>query len=215
MLNDSLQARIARNYADAMMGYSSAMTAAYGSAMAGMLELWTATLRAAAHTVDPPKSWYVPPADSSGPSVLAPLGVDAMTVAMNAWMRPYQQQTLPVAQSFNLFFPFAAFMPPMRSGSLPMLPAAWPMAFMMMAFGSPRDVAWPAAEANAAMLDTADALTQGMQNVFSSYRSDGGHAVARIVDFPRPDVLSAAMMVPLSGSLMAPWLDMMRALFRG
>ena len=55
-------------------------------------------------------------------------------------------------------------------------PAAWPMAFMMMASGVPHSVAWPTAEANAAVLDAADAATQLDQEGFASYHTEGGHA---------------------------------------
>lgn len=66
-----------------------------------------------------------------------------------------------------------ASMPP------PMAPSMiWPMAFMMIASGVPRSVAWPTAEANAAALDAADAAAVTVRQVFSRYHTDGGHAAS-------------------------------------
>ena len=51
-------------------------------------------------------------------------------------------------------------------------PAAWPMAFMMVAAGVPRNVAWPTAEANAAAIEAAD-IARRSWDTFSTYRTDG------------------------------------------
>ena len=56
-------------------------------------------------------------------------------------------------------------------------PAAWPMAYVMMSSGVPHAVAWPTAEANAAVLDAANAATRSIKKVFTSYQAEGGHAV--------------------------------------
>ena len=50
------------------------------------------------------------------------------------------------------------------------------MAFMMVSSGVPHTVAWPTAEANAAVLDAADAATQSIKKAFASYHTEGGHA---------------------------------------
>ena len=76
-------------------------------------------------------------------------------------------------------------------------PAAWPMAFMMMASGVPRSVAWPTAEANIAVMDAAEVATVSVQQAFASYRSSGGHAVAR-QPWPSAHVMMLAMLVPLN-----------------
>lgn len=75
-------------------------------------------------------------------------------------------------------------------------PAAWPMAMMMVSSGVPRSVAWPAAEANLAAADAVMTTNTAVNQVFSSYRSDSGHAVAQIVHLP----LTGAMAV------LAAWL---------
>jgi hypothetical protein len=116
------------------------------------------------------------------------------------WATP-QRQAAPMVDPFaganaafsawlNMF-PYAAATPP----------AAWPMAFMMMASGVPRSVAFPTAEANVAVMDAADAAAVSVQRVMSSYRSDGGHAVAR-QSWPPTQFMMLAMLVPLNFTTM-------------
>jgi hypothetical protein len=57
-------------------------------------------------------------------------------------------------------------------------PSSWPMAYAMMSAGVPRAVAMPTAEANVAAMDAAQLAQQSISRTFSSYRSDGGHAVS-------------------------------------
>ena len=59
-----------------------------------------------------------------------------------------------------------------------------PLTAMMMQAGFPYAVASPSAKAGTAAMDAADAARQQMDNVFASYRSDGGHAAARITTSP-------------------------------
>jgi hypothetical protein len=79
-------------------------------------------------------------------------------------------------------------------------PAAWPMAFMMMSSGVPHSVAWPTAEANAAVMDAADAATQSIKQVLASYRTDGGHGTSQV--WPHENMLTLAALVPLNISTM-------------
>lgn len=60
-------------------------------------------------------------------------------------------------------------------------PAVVQMAYGMMAFGVPRAVAMPAAEANAAVYDAVEAAVGPVQNNFSAFRTDGGHVSAHVV----------------------------------
>lgn len=57
----------------------------------------------------------------------------------------------------------------------------WPMAMMLMAAGVPRGAAWPAAEAGAHMMAASAKAAEGLEQMFSSYRSAGGHASAQII----------------------------------
>lgn len=77
--------------------------------------------------------------------------------------------------------------------------AAWPMAFMMMASGVPRSVAWPTAEANVAAMDAADAAAVSVREAFASYRSDSGYAVAQQSSWPPVQMMMlAAALIPLN-----------------
>ncbi len=86
-------------------------------------------------------------------------------------------------------------------------PSAWPMAFMLMSSGVPHSVAWPTAEANAAVMDAADAATQSIKQVFASYRTDGGHSSSAQA-WPQADMLTLAALVPLNISTMLAALRM-------
>lgn len=70
-----------------------------------------------------------------------------------------------------------------------------PMTAWLMAQGLPYEVAAPTARGNAASMDAADAAREGFNRVYSSFRTDGGHAAA-------PAVTSMALMF-------APFWDMM------
>lgn len=58
---------------------------------------------------------------------------------------------------------------------------AGPIAFGLMAFGIPRTAAWPAAEASAHAMEASRKAAEGLEQMFSTYRSDGGHAIAQII----------------------------------
>jgi len=81
-------------------------------------------------------------------------------------------------------------------------PSAWPMAFMLMSSGVPHSVAWPTAEANAAVMDAADAATQSIKQVMASYRTDSGHGTASSSAWPHENMLTLAALVPLNISTM-------------
>jgi hypothetical protein len=83
--------------------------------------------------------------------------------------------------------------------TFPFMPptAAWPMAFMMMSQGVPQAVAWPTAEANAAVLDAAEIARRSIKQAFASYQSEGGHAAGGNV-WPPTDMLTLFAAVPLN-----------------
>jgi hypothetical protein len=82
-------------------------------------------------------------------------------------------------------------------------PSSWPMAYAFMAAGIPRSVAWPAAEANDAVLDAAEAATASFNSAFANYRSESGYAMAQIVS-PRR-LQTALLLAPFGASLAFPW----------
>jgi hypothetical protein len=91
--------------------------------------------------------------------------------ALSLWPMPQQNPAQMMMQPLEMWMSFTPFG---RS------PLAVQMAYAMMSFGVPRDVAMPAAKANTAMLDAAETATQQFDDAFASYRSDGGHASAQI-----------------------------------
>lgn len=81
--------------------------------------------------------------------------------------------------------------------------AAWPMAVVMMSSGVPHAVAWPTAEANAAVLDAAEVARRSMKNAFASYQSESGHAAGGGV-WPPVEMLTLMAVVPLNiGTMLA------------
>ena len=88
-------------------------------------------------------------------------------------------------------------------------PVVLQMAYGMMAFGVPRDVAMPTAEANAAAFDAAETAAGPFQSEFSSYRSDGGHASAQIKFLQR--MVARLMLSPLGAAAVWPWLHAPRS----
>jgi hypothetical protein len=70
----------------------------------------------------------------------------------------------------------------------------------------PRNVALPAAEANVAVMDAANAATASVTQVFSSYRSEGGFAMSPQVVSPRNNLMFAAFLAPFGAAALAtPW----------
>ncbi len=63
-----------------------------------------------------------------------------------------------------------------------------PMTMMLVGAGLPYAVAAPTARASAAALEAADAMRLQTIKTFSSFRTDGGHASAQIIDQPSAEV---------------------------
>lgn len=183
MLEADKQIRFANSCADAALGYAVAATAAYGALATQMLEMWKQVL-----PPDPepePSSWYrhpdLPKRQDSQRALLpwAPF--------LAAAQAPGTQLALPFAPAAAN--PYAALLNAWTAAPAAMLefwgmsraPVAWPMAFMMISAGLPRSVAVPAAEANAAVLDAAEIAGEALQNAYSRYRTDSGHAAAHVV----------------------------------
>jgi hypothetical protein len=187
MLDLQLQERFTRRCADAAFGYTAAATAAYAAFADQILDFWAGVLnpsRGGSTAAEVAWSWPVP----------ARQELPCLPFVPFAWAAP-RHQSAPLGYPFGASYaPFSAWL-----GSFPFAapPAAWPMAFMLIASGVPRAVAWPAAEANAAVMDAADAATVSVQQVFSSYRTDGGHSVARQF-WPPAQLMMLAFLMPLN-----------------
>jgi hypothetical protein len=201
MLDSHLQERFARRCTDAAFGYSAATTAAYAAFTDQVLSFWAGVLSPPEHKpARRPETvwgWPMPAAQRDVPAVpFMPL----MPFSPFGWpTAPSQAAFSPFPNS--VYGPFAAWlnMFPMAAPS-----AAWPMAFMMMASGVPRSVAWPAAEANAAVMDAADAAAASVRKVYSSYRTEGGHSGGGGDTWPSAQLFALAAFLPLTmGSLMS------------
>jgi hypothetical protein len=192
MLDTRLQERFARRCTDAAFGYTAATTAAYAAFADQVFDFWAGLLTPDRRGAPAPQvSWGWPmqmPAPAPRPE-LAPVPFLPFTwAAPRSRSAPLDNPFAGANAAFSAWlgmFPYAA------------PPAAWPMAFMMMASGVPRSVAWPTAEANVAVMDAAEAATVSVQQVLASYRSDGGHAVAH-QQWPAAQLMMLAMLVPLN-----------------
>lgn len=178
MLDCNLQARFARSCSEAALGYANAATAAYANWATQAFEAMAGAMRGLEPEPEP-RSWYrqPPPAPSSAAVPASFAGVP------NPWI-PFAWAGVPAsAPQAAAVNPFAAWFE-MMSFRGP--PTAWPMAFMMLTVGVPRNVAWPTAAANAAALDAVELARKSLESAFASYRTDGGHASAQISWGPEP-----------------------------
>ena len=196
MVEKHLQERFTRHCTDAAFGYATAATAAYAAFADQVLSFWANALRPADRRETQPTlpwSWPVP----------APVA-QPVAAAWNpfAWAVPQSSAPSPFTfgSSSAAANPFTAWL---NMFPLAAAPAAWPMAYMFMASGIPRSVAWPAAEANIAAMEAVDVATVSVRQAFSSYRTDGGHASAQ-QGWPAAHLLMLAVLTPLSlGALLA------------
>lgn len=189
--NDAAQ-RIAQLSSVAASNYASAAMAAYADfAMQGM-KMWMRSIEALQPKPEP-RSWYRPmnsrvaeqrPSQASD----APF---AMAFAAFAWPQAFAieaarrtgsgsvartQITAPALPGVTT--PFDIWQSWLRMWPLQGSPACWPMAFMLVHAGWPRDVAFPAATANVAMLEAVGTATRYATETYASYHTDSGHAAA-------------------------------------
>ena len=204
MVDPKLQERFARRCTDAAFGYGTATTAAYFAFAGQVLDFWASML--APDTRPAPKSrtpalrapsfgWPTSPQAALTPFLWPMAAAPASTPAAPFSFAPFAFQPFAAAPAINPFqawfngLPFAAATP------------AWPMAFMLIAYGMPSSVAWPTAEANAAAIDAVDAAAVTVRQVFSSHRTDGGHSSR---PWPPEQLMMFAAFLPLGlGAMLA------------
>jgi hypothetical protein len=227
MLDPQLQERFARRCADAAFGYQAASTAAYAAFTEHVLNFWSDALKTPREEA---QTWNWPMPSAAPPAAPAPF--NPFAAFMLPWatppMPPKPQAPAVPANPWEAMLAFTnamtGAMAPVGSSALMAVPganpfansmlawwsmfptanqsAAWPMAFMMMSSGVPHAVAWPTAEANAAVMDAADAATQSIKQVMASYRTDSGHGAASSAAWPHESMLKFAALVPLNISAM-------------
>lgn len=190
MLDARLQARLTENCRDAAVGYANASAAAMNACAQQMLNFWTAPFAQSQRKPATPArgdnlSWFNPAGYAAQwGNATSPFPVNPW-MAMAPWM-PRQVAPQP-AMAFPLMAMSMAFGPAATwwSNAMRGPTFAWPMAYSMMAQGVPDSVAWPAAEANAAMADAANTIKEQAQSAFASYQSAGGFAMAHIWKDPK------------------------------
>jgi hypothetical protein len=223
MLDRDLQQRFASKCADAAFGYSAASTAAYAAMADQVLNFWSSVLQPQAQEPQralTPWSWPVPMLPPSPPPAPQFNPFNPFD-----WMLPAPPPPKPAASAFptNPWEAMAAFaeamsgtlsamsalpVRPLAPATNPMAawlttlpfastPASWPMAYVMMSSGVPHAVAWPTAEANAAVLEAADAAARSIKKVFASYQAEGGHAAGGNT-WPPVDMLTLMTVIPLN-----------------
>ena len=204
MLDARQQARFARGVTLAAMDYTAATHQAAFETTRQMLSFWSTAFGAAAPEPEP-RSWYRHP---DAPHDHAPRGHFAAGIQLSfpfpaGSMAGWPFAPMPMA---NPLAAWQAIGQAMATAPWTLSPAAWPSAFMMMAGGVPKSVAWPAAEANAALADAASAVSEAVDRSYSQYRSDGGHAVAQIIMLPLKAGLAVLAAAPFAGALPhMPW----------
>ena len=168
--------RLADCCSEAMFGYAEATTAFWWSAAQQTVDACDRAIKAASPGAEAePTSWFNPAPggkafhDSVEDTMPWPqmswFGAEASIPQPFAWGGAAMPAVSPFDVWFNMF--------PLSAN-----PVAWPMAYFMLSAGVPKDVAWPTAKANAAMMEAAELATGQVQSAFSSYRSDSGYASA-------------------------------------
>lgn len=191
-----LSQRFARSCTTAAFGYARAASAAYAALANQTLDFWGQAARSVAPDAD----------NDSAPRLQLVTGPRPYRSAVT---EPRIPSASPVPDFVRLSNAWATspMFAPIRAwwGLFPLEgnPASWPMAYAMMTAGVPRAVALPAAEANMAAMDAADAAQTSIDRTFSAYRSDSGFAVAQIVS-PKA-WLGALFLAPFTTSFRLPW----------
>ena len=197
--------RIAQCTMQAGFGFATAALVAQANLFGQALDFWSKTIETATKPTPAPKSWYRNPNARTSPKPRTSPATASAFAFPFAMLASPPSPTAPTI-AFNPFAPFAAWMtawPPQGN------PMAWPMAMAMMGAGVPRNVAYPLAEANTAAMDAAATASRVMEDSFSSYRSNGGHAstLVRVSEAGSGSAMSAWVMamVPLALNFMANW----------
>ena len=163
--------KIARLSGEATANYATAAFAAYADMAAQGMSMWLGAVEAMMpKPPEPePRSWYRSPDQRS-------MNRSASRNPFDTGRPPFGKLTNPMVPSS----PYEYWQTWMKLWPLRGPPASWPMAYMMIHSGLPRDVAFPTAAGNVAMLEAVGTASQLAVETFASYHSDGGHASAQI-----------------------------------
>jgi hypothetical protein len=221
MYDAEMQSRFAKCYGEAMVGYMRASSAATAAVMQQMIDVWAGAARSMSAPAEPKSASTALPTPSSLPAVWPFAMWNPLLAAFDAANPTSASRgkvsaaTLPIPAPFNAMFPWLTTQPALSPQQMlhPMdiwlamtpfgrSPMVLQMAVAMMSIGVPRDVAMPAAEANAAALRAAETATEPLRAVLASHRTDGGHATAQI---QRLALLLVA--APIGAAAFAPWIN--------
>ncbi|MBL8566494.1 MAG: hypothetical protein JNM89_12325 [Hyphomicrobiaceae bacterium] len=177
--------KIARLSTEAARNYASAAFAAYADFTAQGMNMWAQAFDAMLPKKEPePRSWYRPPAPEGKASRSAPANPFLAFAAFGWPQRPTEIGFDPMGSARGTAAlpgsPFQAWQAWMRMWPVQGNPACWPMAFMLMQAGWPRDVAYPTAMGNVAMLEAVGTATELANQTYASYHSDGGYASSHV-----------------------------------
>lgn len=170
---DDASMKIARLSTEAARNYASAAFAAYADFAAQSMTMWAQAVDTMLPKPQPePRSWYRPPVQESSVPTPGPFG----------W--PVPRREAPFAMRTGAMMPtvspFEFWQAWLRMWPVQGTPASWPMAFMLIQAGWPRDVAYPTAMGNAAMLEAVGTAAEIASQTFASYQTDSGHAAAHV-----------------------------------
>jgi hypothetical protein len=171
MLDVASQHKIAKGCTDAGLGYAQAATAAYSQMGTQAFDFWFQAMDGISAGLDstPARKASVP-ATPKSPDL--PFGFSPTDWMPFPFFEPRRMEAVMTADpSYN---PFGFFMALMGTVPLRGQPASWPYAQAMINAGVPREVAWPTAEANAAVIGAAEAATLGFQKVLVACQSGSG-----------------------------------------
>ena len=198
-VDTELSQRFARSCTTAAFGYARAATAAYAAMASQTLDFWTQAMKRPEQRDDySAASPYLVTGPRPYRSTVSPGPMDAampfdFTQISSAWAS--SPMLAPMRAWWGLF--------PLEGN-----PASWPMAYAMMTAGVPRAVALPAAEANMAAMDAADAASTSIDRVFASYRTEGGYAVSPFSTSSKAWMRSlflTAPLAPFATTVKLPW----------
>lgn len=200
MVDPHLQERFSRHCTDAAFGYTAATAAAYAAVADQVLNFWASVFeppRRSAAAPEPVWSWLPAPVRQEPPPTpfapffwaAAPQRRESSVGFLGAGFPFCSTGQAPFPTWFGMF-PFAA------------PPTVWPMAAMLIASGMPHSVAWPTAEANAAVMDAADVAAVSVQRAFAGHRTEGGHSARQF--WPPAQLMMLAALMPFNiGAMLA------------
>ena len=203
MLDCATQQKFVRGCTQAAAGYAAAATAAYTDLASQALDFWSTALSGLGEAPAPAHDGEVIEVTKTEWHPEPPFGMALSDWCAFHWLDPRRFETM--LQLNSTTPPFAAMMAfanvmPLRGSS-----ASWPFAQVMIESGVPRAVAWPTAEANAAVLEAADLASRDMRQVLANYHTENGFAGAVRSATPSLGGIMTAMSMSLSPGLLTAW----------